>query len=87
MGHFAAALRWGGQLSTGADRRGSVHQTGTTAVLRLRALRSSGDFDAYWAFHEAQEWQRTHQQRYADGQVPTLRHPHSEQRPPLRLVK
>ena len=60
---------------------------GAEAVLRLRALRSSGDFDEYWAFHEAQEWQRTHQQRYADGQVPTLRQPHHDQRPPLRIVR
>ena len=60
---------------------------GAEAVLRLRALRSSGDFDEYWAFHEARQWQRTHQQRYADGQVPTLRQPPNEQRPPLRIVR
>ena len=46
---------------------------GAEAVLRLRALRSSGDFDEYWRFHEAQEYERTHRQRYADGQVPSLR--------------
>ena len=45
---------------------------GAEAVLRLRALRSSGDFDEYWRFHEAREWERTHRQRYADGQVPSL---------------
>lgn len=28
------------------------------AVLRLRALASSGDFDAYWTFHERQEFER-----------------------------
>ena len=60
---------------------------GAEAVLRLRALRSSGDFDQYWAFHEARQWQRTHQQRYADGQVPSLRQPPNEQRPPLRIVR
>ena len=59
---------------------------GAEAVLRLRALRSSGDFDEYWAFHEAREWQRTHQQRYADGQVPTLQQSHSERRSRLRIV-
>ena len=53
---------------------------GAEAVLRLRALRCSGDFDEYWQFHEAQEWQRTHRQRYADGQVPTLRHPNNKPR-------
>jgi len=30
------------------------------AVLRIRSLRSSGDFDAYWAFHQSQEHQRNH---------------------------
>ena len=60
---------------------------GAEAVLRLRALRSSGDFDEYWAFHEARQWQRTHQQRYADGQMPTLRQPPNEQSPPLRIVR
>ena len=60
---------------------------GAEAVLRLRALRSSGDFDQYWAFHETRQWQRTHQQRYADGQVPSLRQPPNEQRPPLRIVR
>ena len=31
---------------------------GAEAVQRLRALRSSGDFDDYWPSHEAREWQR-----------------------------
>ena len=30
------------------------------AVLRIRALRSSGDFDEYWDFHKRQEFQRNH---------------------------
>ena len=59
---------------------------GAEAVLRLRALRSSGDFDDYWRFHEAQEWQRTHRQRYAvHGQVPALQPPNNE--PRLRIVR
>jgi hypothetical protein len=44
--------------------------TGAEAVLRLRALRSSQDFDEYWTFHEAQEYKRNHQALYADGIVP-----------------
>ena len=36
------------------------------AVLRLRSLRSSGDFEAYGAFHKQQELQRNHLSRYAD---------------------
>ena len=30
--------------------------TGAEAVLRLRALRSSQDFEEYWTFHEACEY-------------------------------
>jgi hypothetical protein len=44
------------------------------AVLRLRSLRSSGDFDAYWRFHLEQERQRNHVARYAAGRIPRLRH-------------
>ena len=42
---------------------------GAEAVLKLRALRASGDFDAYWDFHEACEYERNHAQRYADAFV------------------
>jgi hypothetical protein len=35
------------------------------AVIRIRSLRSSGDFDAYWQFHLDQELQRNHSCRYA----------------------
>ena len=45
------------------------------AALRLRSLLSSGDFDAYWTFHEAQESQRNHVSRYADGKVPAVAMP------------
>ena len=33
---------------------------GAEAVLRLRALRSSGDFEEYMKFHRRQEYQRNH---------------------------
>src|SRR5690606_21146291 len=33
---------------------------GAEAVLRLRALVTNGDFDAYWAFHQQQEHHRVH---------------------------
>jgi hypothetical protein len=36
------------------------------AVLKLRSLRSSGDFEAYWRFHKQQELQRHHVSRYAE---------------------
>src|SRR6266853_1098998 len=44
--------------------------TGAEAVLRLRALRSSHDFDAYWKFHEKQEYKRNHASHYAGHRVP-----------------
>ena len=37
---------------------------GAEAVLRLRALLASGDFDAYWQFHLMQEFQRHHACHY-----------------------
>ena len=50
--------------------RGRMERTGARwrlvggeAVLKVRALRASGDFDAYWDFHEACEHQRNHAQR------------------------
>ena len=48
---------------------------GAEAVLRLRALRASGDFDEYWRFHEAQEYQRNHVALYADRKVPPTHKP------------
>lgn len=38
---------------------------GADAVLRLRALWASGDFEEYWAFHEAQEAERNHAALFA----------------------
>jgi hypothetical protein len=45
---------------------------GAEAVLRLRALRSSHDFDEYWDFHEKREYERNHRSLYADGIVPFM---------------
>jgi len=43
---------------------------GAEAVLKLRALKSSGDFDTYWTFHEARERERNHTSHYANNLVP-----------------
>ena len=43
---------------------------GAEAILKLRALRSNGDFDDYWTFHLNKERQRVHQARYANGALP-----------------
>lgn len=45
---------------------------GAEAVLRLRALHVSGDFDAYWQFHLAQERHLNHTIRYT-GEPPSTR--------------
>lgn len=34
------------------------------AVLRIRALRASGDFDEYWEFHKQQEFRRNHSSNF-----------------------
>jgi len=81
---YPTALAAGWQIATGviegacrflvADRmditgaRWSVD--GAEAVLKLRALRSNGDFDAYFSFHLAQERRRVHESRYANGVIP-----------------
>lgn len=46
---------------------------GAEAVLRLRALRASGDFDEYWTFHLEQELQRNHVSRFQGGVIPLAR--------------
>ena len=43
---------------------------GAEAVLKLRAVRSNGDFDEYWTFHLDRERQRVHESRYVNGVIP-----------------
>jgi hypothetical protein len=43
---------------------------GAEAILKLRALRSTGDFRDYWRYYLAQERQRVQEARYADGVIP-----------------
>ena len=43
---------------------------GAEALLKLRALRANGDWNAYWGHHLAQERQRVHEFRYANGVIP-----------------
>jgi hypothetical protein len=67
------------------DRTGARWSlAGAEAVLRLRALRTSGDFDEYWYFHEEQEYRRNHAAFYADAQAPPIR---SRARKHLKAVK
>lgn len=96
--HYDRALAEGLPIATGViegacrylvkDRMGRTgaiwSMFGAEAVLRLRALRASDDFDDYWLFHLAKERDRTHSSRYADGAVPN---PLPRKPPQLRLVK
>ena len=96
--HYQQALRDGLPIATGViegacrylvkdrmDRTGARWSlTGAEAVLRLRALRASGDFDAYWQFHLAQDKERNHASRYEDAKIPE---PLPPPKPRLRRVK
>jgi hypothetical protein len=63
------------------------------AVLQLRALRASADFNTYWTFHERQEYLRGHAAKYLNRSPPSvvLSKPHRKRNekftPSLRLVK
>lgn len=46
---------------------------GAEAILRLRALRSSGDFADYWDFHRQRELERNHLDHYAANELIELR--------------
>jgi hypothetical protein len=61
---------------------------GAEAVLRLRSLHASGDFDEYWEFHLQQEYKRNHQAHYENGCVPVPKSTRSSQSKAalLRLV-
>lgn len=97
--HYDRALADGLPIATGViegacrylvqDRMGRTGARwsleGAEAVLRLRALRASGDFDDYWQFHVAKEYDRNHKSRYADGEVPNPL-PAPRGRPRLKLV-
>ena len=42
---------------------------GAEAILKLRAVIASGDFEDYWRFHLRREHERIHHARYRDGFV------------------
>ena len=58
---------------------------GAEAVLKLRALAQSRDFDDYWAFRIEREYHRHHASLYADESPPDV--VLSGHKPHLRLVK
>jgi hypothetical protein len=61
---------------------------GAEAVLRLRALRGSHDFDEYWLFHEGKEYERNHRAFYTNGIVPSTFKPRpTRRRRHLKAIK
>jgi hypothetical protein len=43
---------------------------GAEAILKLRALRTNGDWPEYWRYHLSKERQRIHESRYAHNLIP-----------------
>lgn len=82
--HYDRALAKGLPIATGAIEGACRHLLqdrlditgarwslrGAEAVLKLRSLRSSGDFEEYWGFHLARERARNHEAHYAHGRLP-----------------
>jgi hypothetical protein len=42
---------------------------GAEAILKLRALTASGDFNAYWRYHLRREHENIHHARYRDSLI------------------
>ena len=80
---YATALRQGWPIATGIIEGACRHIVkdrmditgarwgleGAEAVLKLRALIATGDFEAYWRFHLRREHERIHHARYRDSHV------------------
>lgn len=65
---------------------------GAEAILRLRSLRASGDWEEYWRYHEQKERERNHASKYPNGEIPRLTSPNADARRPtatrrFRVVK
>ena len=63
------------------------HLNGAEAILRLRSLFASRDFDAYWAFHEEAERHRSHLAHYQGESPPRVASAQPPGRSHLRRVK
>lgn len=82
--NYSTALKQGWPIATGIIEGACRHLVkdrldltgarwgleGAEAILKLRALRSNGDFDEYRSFHLKQEKQRIHESRYANNVIP-----------------
>ena len=81
---YPSALANGWQIATGIIEGSCRHLVrdrfditgarwgleGAEAMLKLRAVRSNGDWAAYWQYHLAHAHQRVHASRYAGGVIP-----------------
>jgi hypothetical protein len=45
---------------------------GAEAILKLRAIKANGDFQAYWRYHLTQERHHIHEARYHDNLTPQI---------------
>ncbi len=82
--HYDRALEQGWPIGTGVIEGAVRHLVkdrldltgsrwgleGAEAILKLRALRTNGDFESYWKFHLDRERHRVHEMRYANGAMP-----------------
>jgi hypothetical protein len=80
---YATALKKGWPIATGIIEGACRHIVkdrmditgarwgleGAEAILKLRALTATGDFDAYWRFHLRSEHERIHHAKYRDSHV------------------
>lgn len=97
---YGDLLSWGAPIASGVIEGGCKHLIndrlqlcgarwsleGAEAILQVRALVISGDFDEFWSYHERQEHLRNHVRRYADGSCPDLQRSQPPHRK-LSLVK
>lgn len=81
---YAQALRQGYPIATGVVEGACRHLIarrmdvsgapwslpGAEAIVKLRALWMSGDFEQYWQYHLSKEKERNHLARYLDGVIP-----------------
>ena len=80
---YATALKKGWPIATGIIEGACRHIVkdsmditgarwgleGAEAILKLRALIATGDFEAYWRFHLRREHERIHHARYRESLV------------------
>ena len=81
---YPTALREGWPIATGIIEGACRHLVkdrmditgarwglaGAEAILKLRAIKTNDDFDAYWQYHLTQERHHVHQARYQNHLIP-----------------